>query len=136
LLNDFFLRRLAVSAPYEFACYIAQTIESSLGLIRMAQVSGEVGYSIRSVDRTFRQCFGVSPKFYARIIRFQQVIKLLSGSSADLTDIAMACGYYDQSHLAREFTDFAGQSPSAYRAVLLERAATPPPNLVQFLQAE
>jgi AraC-like DNA-binding protein len=54
----------------------------------------------------------------------------------DLGEITLACGYYDQSHLAHEFADFTGQSPSLYRAHLLEKRASPPPNLVQFLQAQ
>lgn len=135
LLDEFFLRRLVLTSPFEFARFVAQYIESSFGSVRMKAVSSEVGYSIRTVDRTFRDCFGLSPKFYARVIRFQRAIKILSGDGAvDLAAIALDCGYYDQSHFNREFSDFAGQPPTGYRTLLLERAATPPPNHVQFLQ--
>jgi len=136
LLDEFFLRRLMITSPFEFARYIAGYIEASLGAMSMKQVSSEVGYSIRSVDRTFRHCFGVSPKFYARVIRFQRVMKMLSGDRADLAEITFACGYYDQSHFTHEFMGFTGQPPTQYRTFLLERAAAPPPNFVQFLQAE
>jgi len=137
LLDEYFLRRLVLSSPFEFARYIAGYIEASFGSMSMKQVSSEVGYSIRSVDRTFRQCFGMTPKFYARVIRFQRAIKMLSGAGdVDLAEITFACGYYDQSHFTREFSDFTGQAPTLYRALLLERASTPPPNLVQFLQEE
>jgi AraC-like DNA-binding protein len=137
LLDEFFLRRLVLSSPFEFARYVAGFIESSFGAMSMKQVSSEVGYSIRSVDRAFRQGFGLSPKFYARVIRFQRAIKMLSGEGdVDLAEITFACGYYDQSHFTHEFIDFTSQPPTQYRALLLERAAAPPPNHVQFLQEE
>lgn len=136
LLDEFFLRRLALTPPFEFARHVAGYIQDSWGRMTMRQVSREVGYSIRSLDRTFRHCFGLSPKFYARVIRFQRAVRMLSGGKTDLAGIALACGYFDQSHFTHEFVDFAGQPPSQYRAVLLERAASPPPNFVQFLQEE
>ena len=136
LLDDFFLRRLFLPSPYEFARLVAHSIESSFGLLSMKELSGQVGYSIRTVDRLFRQCFGLSPKFYARVVRFQRVLTMLSNDpKIDLTQITFDCGYYDPSHLTREFSDFTGQPPSLYRAHLLEKSAAPPPNLVQFLQA-
>jgi AraC-like DNA-binding protein len=136
LLDAFFLRRLLVSSPYDFARYVAHFIETAAGAVNMKYLSAEVGYSIRRVDRSFRQCFGLTPKFYARVVRFQRALRMLSAESAsDLTALALACGYYDQSHLAHEFADFTGQSPTLYRAHLLARMTAPPPNLVQFLQA-
>ena len=135
LLNAFFLSRLIVSSPYDFARYVAHFIEAASGAVNMKDLSAEVGYSIRSVDRTFRHYFGLTPKFYARVVRFQQVLHMLSAESeADLAEITLACGYYDQSHLTHEFADFTGQSPTLYRAHLLEKLTAPPPNLVQFLQ--
>lgn len=136
LLDAFFLRRLFVSSPYDFARYVAQFIETASGAVNMKDLSAEVGYSIRSVDRSFRQCFGLTPKFYARVVRFQRALRLLSAENAsDLTALALTCGYYDQSHLAHEFADFTGQSPTLYRTHLLAKMTAPPPNLVQFLQA-
>jgi AraC-like DNA-binding protein len=136
LLDAFFLRRLSVSSPYDFARYVAQFIEDAAGAVNMKALSAEVGYSIRSVDRSFRQCFGLTPKFYARVVRFGRVLHMLSTEvQTELGEITLACGYYDQSHLAHEFTDFTGQSPTLYRAHLLAKLNAPPPNLVQFLQA-
>ncbi|MBZ0288975.1 MAG: helix-turn-helix domain-containing protein, partial [Anaerolineae bacterium] len=136
LLDAFFLRRLSVSSPYDFARYVARFIEDAAGAVNMKALSAEVGYSIRSVDRSFRQCFGLTPKFYARVVRFQRALHRLSAETqVDLGDISLTCGYYDQSHLAHEFADFTGQSPTLYRAHLLAKLNAPPPNLVQFLQA-
>jgi hypothetical protein len=41
---------------------------------------------------------------------------IASGASVDWAGLALAAGYCDQAHLAHEFHDFAGLSPSAYLA--------------------
>ncbi|MBA3641917.1 MAG: helix-turn-helix transcriptional regulator [Acidobacteria bacterium] len=38
------------------------------------------------------------------------------GRSVDWTEIAVGCGYYDQSHLIRDFKRFTGHTPEACRA--------------------
>jgi AraC-like DNA-binding protein len=48
-------------------------------------------------------------------MRFKQVYKLIETSTdSSWADVAVACGYYDQSHLINEFRHFTGSSPDAY----------------------
>ncbi len=88
--------------------------------IRIADVVEEVGYSQRHVLGLFRRWVGLPPKQYGRIRRFQQVLgSAANGDGApppdpDWADIAADHGYYDQSHLIRDFQQFAGMSPGAY----------------------
>ncbi|MFC3551644.1 helix-turn-helix domain-containing protein [Lysobacter cavernae] len=64
----------------------------------------------------FRDATGLSPKRYTRVLRFR---RLLQAFAADPTrpwiDLALAAGYSDQSHCIREFREFAGVAPQAYR---------------------
>jgi AraC-like DNA-binding protein len=137
LLDDFFLRRLAPPLALPLVLHVAARLNESGGGVRIAALSREVGYSIRTLDRLFRASFGFSPKFYARIARFQQALKRVGEQPLmSLTEIAFVSGYYDQAHFSREFADFAGSAPLAFRAALLERQEEPPPNLVQILQAD
>lgn len=64
----------------------------------------------------FRDATGVTPKVAARRLRFDRARGMVEASGLGLADIAAACGYSDQSHLTREFTELAGCAPATYRA--------------------
>lgn len=76
------------------------------------------GTSHRRFIALFRDATGLSPKRYARVLRFR---RLLDAFGADPTrpwiDLALAAGYSDQSHCIREFREFAGVTPQAWRKV-------------------
>jgi AraC-like DNA-binding protein len=59
---------------------------------------------------------GLPPKTYARMFRFRRIVDLVQArrTQPDWAQLAMACGYYDQSHFNREFRDFAGMSPTEF----------------------
>jgi AraC-like DNA-binding protein len=74
------------------------------------------GYSHRRVVELFRAAVGLSPKRYCRIQRFQRALdRFAAAPSAAWADVAAASGYSDQSHLHREFREFAGVTPGEYR---------------------
>ena len=69
--------------------------------------------SSRQLERKFQERLGMSPKFYARIARFDRAFKLKARSpQLDWLDVAYACGYFDYSHLMRDFRQFAEVSPT------------------------
>lgn len=71
--------------------------------------------SQRQFNRSFRENFGLSPKEYLRIIRFQRAIRQMRrNGTGNLAMIAAECGYYDQSHMNREFLQFCGLTPYRY----------------------
>lgn len=78
-------------------------------------ISG-TGYSHRHFVSVFRDAVGLPPKVYARVLRFQHALKL---AHADMTlpwvEVAAAAGFSDQAHFAREFREFSGSSPQAWR---------------------
>jgi AraC-like DNA-binding protein len=86
---------------------------------RIADVARRMGVSPRHLTRTFRHAVGLTPKMFARISRFQRVAAVLDDEPGDvLAGVALACGYYDQSHLVRDVRAFAGGTPVALRAAL------------------
>jgi AraC-like DNA-binding protein len=58
---------------------------------------------------------GVTPKTLARIMRFNHA-QAMARAGGDWADIAAACGYADQAHLAREFVELSGSTPTAWKA--------------------
>jgi AraC-like DNA-binding protein len=63
----------------------------------------------------FHQIVGLSPKMVARINRFQAVISAARGRSRlNWGVLGHQLGYADQSHLIREFRDFAGVHPTEF----------------------
>ncbi len=66
----------------------------------------------------FEQAVGLTPKRYARVLRFHALIERLARQApADWAQAAAEAGYADQSHLIHEFKRLAGMLPTAYRAV-------------------
>ena len=97
------------------------------GTIQIADLAAETGWSGRHLTSRFRAEIGLTPKAAARVIRFDRARHLLARQARSfsgpagvagyrLADLAVACGYFDQAHLAREFRALAGCPPSQWLA--------------------
>ena len=90
-------------------------ITSSAGTDRIKDICRNVSVSRKHLNGLFEAHIGLTPKVYARMFRFRRVIDLVQGTPRpDWTQIAMSCGYYDQSHFNREFREFSGMSPGEF----------------------
>lgn len=77
-------------------------------------ISG-IGTVDRTVRRRFDELVGLSPKTVERLLRFQRIIQRLeSPAPIRWPAVALAEGLFDQSHLVREFREFAGLTPGEY----------------------
>ncbi len=105
----------------------------SRGQARLEPLARRSGLSLRQVERRFRDAVGVGPKALSRVVRFQEVLRRLSGDEP-WVEVALDCGYYDQAHLIRDFRDFVGLAPSRFRAAEgdLARQFTSPARLDRF----
>lgn len=81
----------------------------------VADVARRIDLSQRRFIQVFSAQVGLTPKLFCRVLRFQQA-RMLAGRTAkpDWAQVAVDCGYFDQSHLIRDFRQFAGMSPSDY----------------------
>jgi AraC-like DNA-binding protein len=79
------------------------------------EVANNYKLSERSIERKFREWVGVSPKKYLQIFRFEETYHKLNGNNfRNLSEVAFANGYSDQSHFIRNFRKFSGIPPSDY----------------------
>lgn len=95
-----------------------RVLVGSGGTAPIGELAASVGWSRQHLARRFGDEFGLGPKLAARVVRFERARHLLqsSPSSATIASVAAACGYYDQSHLDRDFAELAGCSPRAWLA--------------------
>jgi AraC-like DNA-binding protein len=84
-------------------------------LLKMKELADKVGYSHKHFVHLFEQKVGITPKYYSRIMKFQQaVMSLERQTTVDWFDLAYQCAYYDQSHFVNEFRKFSGLNPTSY----------------------
>ena len=105
--------------------YLRQRIYATNGNISIQMLSRETGYSESYIRRIFKQIHGISPKEFERFIRFQTFLNAIHGAAGqvDSEELALNCGYYDQSHMLKDFRAFAGTTPEKYKKLLKEKTA-------------
>ncbi len=93
--------------------YAVAQLES--GVRSVTDVTACIGLSQRRFIEVFRGEVGLAPKAFSRVRRFHRALDALdSPREVDLTDVALACGYFDQAHFNHDFRAFAGVTPSVY----------------------
>jgi AraC-like DNA-binding protein len=90
-------------------------LEADGGDLAIARLEALSGASRARFAAAFRDHVGVTPKRFARILRFRRALELLDASEAPLGAIAAQAGYYDQPHMNAEFRVHAGLTPQGYR---------------------
>lgn len=79
----------------------------------VSQLADHYNLSTRQFDRKFKEYAGFSPKTYLRLVRLHNAIQQY-GNNKPLTQIALECGYYDQSHFIHDVKAFTGYHPGFY----------------------
>ena len=79
-------------------------------------IARNIGISERRFIEVFKEEVGLTPKLFSRLQRFQRARALIhmQEGTPKWADIAAECGYFDQSHMIREFLEFSGTSPAGY----------------------
>ena len=90
-------------------------LDISGGGVRIDELAARLGVSRQHLAAQFRTRVGLSPKLYARICRFRRATAALkTAPSPDWAQLALDCGYFDQSHLIHDFQEFAGSAPQDF----------------------
>jgi AraC family transcriptional regulator len=82
---------------------------------RLADVAEVAGVHPNHLARSFRLVHGVTIGGYVRNLRIQDACSKLSATDLPMTEVALACGFSDQSHLSRLFRRYMGVSPRQFR---------------------
>lgn len=92
-------------------------LDGSGGAVRIESLADRLGVSRQHLAAQFRTHVGLSPKMYARIRRFRratEALRLDRPATVDWAQLALECGYFDQSHLIRDFREFADSTPDGF----------------------
>jgi len=120
LIEQFLIKRLTRLAEYNL-----KRIETTIRLINSGQtevsaLAGAACLSRKQFNRVFAEYVGANPKEFARTIRFQRALYILENRpQISLTALAYECGYFDQSHLIKDFKSLSGYNPTEYLAACL-----------------
>jgi AraC family transcriptional regulator len=97
-------------------------IEEHLGSkIEVGRIAEHVSLSKSHFSRAFKQSIGSSPMAYVSMRRVERARLMMTSTGQPLIEIALACGFADQSHLNRCFRRLIGTSPGKWRRHMTER---------------
>ena len=116
LLQDALLSRLCDDVEQHYAVATAlETFWKNQAGPTVREAAKYLGLSQRRFIQVFKAEVGLTPKLFSRIQRFQQTRTLIrQNPSPNWAALAVDLGYFDQSHLIREFLEFSGLSPTDY----------------------
>jgi AraC-like DNA-binding protein len=90
-------------------------IRASRGRVTVRSLAGQLNLSISQLERSFARHVGVGPKLLARQTRVCALAaEAMSPASPSWASLAVKYGYADQAHLAREFRELTGLTPSRF----------------------
>jgi AraC-like DNA-binding protein len=81
--------------------------------VRLEELEARVGLSRFYLVRRFRAEVGMPPHAFQLALRLDRA-KVLTAQGVPLADVALRCGFTDQSHLSRHFRKLVGVAPGAY----------------------
>lgn len=102
---------------YELKNYIRREIVESHGTKKIKQIVEESGYSDRYITKVFKENYGMPPKRFSEIIRFQNLLQALQRYEEDTINfmsVAVDYDYYDESHMLRFFRQYMNETPKYY----------------------
>jgi AraC-like DNA-binding protein len=114
LMENALLSRLRYPPEHHGAVPVALNVFEATGAeVRVRDIARNVGLSQRRFIQVFAAEVGMTPKLYGRVRRFQRA-RALARKAPDWARVAVDCGYFDQSHLIRDFLAFSGLTPADY----------------------
>ncbi|RQS68209.1 AraC family transcriptional regulator [Burkholderia sp. Bp8963] len=93
--------------------HVDANLRSSLSLADLAAASA---MTVGNLTRALKRATGETPKRWLQRRRVEHAKQLLIRNNGSLSEIAIACGFSNQSHLTRVFVKLAGTTPRTWQA--------------------
>jgi len=83
--------------------------------ISVGDLAERIDTSVSTLERTFKDLFSISPSAYVTRVRLHAARRALAETEDSINDVALDCGFYDQSHFTKKFRATFGLTPSQFR---------------------
>src|SRR5271168_719456 len=107
--------RQEIAPGSEFGAVLAYMRDHYQAPITNRQLARLAHMSVRAFERKFRGSFHLTPQKYLRKLQMRMASRLLVYTGQSLAEVALGCGFSDQSHFTREFRRHFGRTPRDYR---------------------
>jgi AraC-like DNA-binding protein len=87
--------------------------------LSLTELSCQLDLHSAHISRDFPRYFRCNFSEYIRMIKVEKALSMLRNRKFTLTDIALNCGFADQSHFIRCFKKFVGITPKVYRKIVI-----------------
>lgn len=106
-------RQIETNSNPLISLFISKTIREK-GIISIKDFCSDMQIHKSTLQKNFKQITGYTPKEYVRIIRFNFLLNRVLFKPRNLTEICYEMGYFDQSHMIRDFRKMTGTSPTNF----------------------
>jgi AraC-like DNA-binding protein len=113
LLEKFLIGRMTRGEPDKLVLAALALIHKSKGNIRIRDLAQQLHTSQSPLEKRFRAAVGASPKKFASIVRWKNLLQQFPKTDS-LTELGYEAGFYDQAHFIREFKAFTGDTPENF----------------------
>lgn len=107
------LKRMEEQAVSDALLLAADAISDRLGQIQVKEIARLTNYSERHLNRLFLMQIGLNVKSYARLARFNHVLKHIQKSPCFFATLSQNAGYFDQAHFDKDFKSISGVTPQS-----------------------
>ena len=119
-LKQFFLTNTAPRKSLKLTLPVVNMICQAQGNVCIKNLESLTGYTIRTLQRSFHNDLGMTPKMFCRIIRCQSAIYKIHHNDIGFSDLAFDLGFSDQPHFLREFKHLVSVTPLDYKNRILK----------------
>ncbi len=116
-IEQFLLKRLYQFEDYNYKRLTSIIKTINYGESNVSALAHEACLSQKQFKRIFTDYVGLNPKEFLQIARFTKTTHTLQTQlQTSLNELAYTCGYYDRSHLIKDFKTFSGYTPTEFLA--------------------
>lgn len=89
--------------------------------LKISELCRQSGTTMRHLERLFMRTFGVTPTRYAVDLRMSRARLMILQTDLPVLEVAIACGFYSNSHFTKRYREIFGHTPTAERRMVADR---------------